>query len=91
MSIQGSVNQLLGITGVLAGIAKNSQKKQNKPEASKNQKNISKQESTINPTPTKRIVINPYITAKKSLETEGSNKILQQQIQAQRRKDKGDL
>ena len=91
MSIQGSINQLLGITGVLAGIAKNSQKKQNKSEASQNQKNISKQESTINPTPTKRIVINPYITAKKSLETEGSNRILQQQTQALRRKDKGDI
>lgn len=89
MSIQGSINQLLGITGVLAGIAKNFQKKQNKSDISQNQKNISKQEST--PTPTKRIVINPYITAKKSLETEGSNKILQQQTQTQRRKDKGDL
>ena len=89
MSIQGSINQLLGITGVLAGIAKNPQKKQNKSEMSQNQKNISKQESTINPT--KRIVINPYIKAKKSLETEGSNKILQQQTQAQSRKDKGDL
>ena len=89
MSIQGSINQLLGITGVLAGIVQNSQKKQNKSDISQNQKNISKQESTI--APTKRIVINPYIKAKKSLETEGSDKILQQQIQSQRRKDKGDL
>ena len=89
MSIQGSINQLLGITGVLAGIAKNPQKKQNKSEISQNQKNISKQESTV--APTKRIIVNPYIKAKKSLETEGSNKILQQQSQVQRRKDKGDL
>lgn len=89
MSIQGSINQLLGITGVLAGIAKNPQKKQNKSEISQNQKNISNQESTV--APTKRIIVNPYIKAKKSLETEGSNKILQQQAQAQRRKDKGDL
>ena len=89
MSIQGSINQLLGITGILAGIVKNPQKKQNKSEISQNQKNISKQESTV--APTKRIIVNPYIKAKKSLETEGSNKILQQQTQAQRRKDKGDL
>ena len=88
MSIQGSINQLLGITGVLAGIAKGPQKKQNKSEIPQNQKNISKQESTVAP---KRIIVNPYIKAKKSLETEGSNKILQQQSQAQRRKDKGDL
>ena len=91
MSIQGSINQLLGITGVLAGIAKNPQKKQKKSETLQNKKNISNQESTINPTPTKRIVINPYVQAKKSLEIEGSNKILQQQTQSQRRKDKGDV
>ena len=91
MSIQGSINQLLGMTGVLAGIAKNPQKKQNKSETLQNKKNISNQESTINPTPAKRIVINPYVQAKKSLEIEGSNKILQQQTQSQRRKDKGDL
>lgn len=89
MSIQGSINQLLGIAGILAGIAKNPQKKQNKSDISQNQKNISKQESTI--ASTKRIVINPYIKAKKSLETEGRDKILQQQTQSQRRKDKGDL
>ena len=91
MSIQGSINQLLGITGVLAGIAINPQKKQNKSETLQNKKNISNQESTINATPAKRIVINPYVQAKKSLEIEGSNKILQQQTQSQRRKDKGDI
>lgn len=86
MSIQGSVNQLLGITGILAGIMK----KQTNSEISPNSKNISTNTDPKN-TPAKRIVINPYIKAKKSLETEGSNKILQQQTQAQRRKDKGDL
>ena len=86
MSIQGSVNQLLGITGILAGIMK----KQNNSEISPTPQNISKNNEPKS-TQTKRIVINPYIKAEQALKTNGNNKIIQKQMQEKRRKDKGDI
>ena len=86
MSIQGSVNQLLGITGILAGIMK----KQNNSEISPNSKNISTNTEPKS-TPSKRIVLNPYIKAEQALKTDGNNKIMQKQMQEKRRKDKGDI
>ena len=86
MSIQGSVNQLLGITGILAGIIK----KQTNSEISPNPQNISKNNEAKS-TPSKRIVLNPYIKAEQALKTDGNNKILQRQMQEKRRKDKGDV
>lgn len=86
MSIQGSVNQLLGITGILAGIMK----KQNNSEISPNSQNISTkaEQKSI---PNKRIVLNPYIKAEQALKTDGNNKIMQKQMQEKRRKDKGEI
>ena len=86
MSIQGSVNQLLGITGILAGIMK----KQTNSEISPNPQNISKNTEPKS-TPSKRIVLNPYIKAEQALKTDGNNKIMQKQMQEKRRKDKGDI
>ena len=86
MSIQGSVNQLLGITGILAGIMK----KQTNSEISPNPQNISKNTEPKS-TPSKRIVLNPYIKAEQALKTDGNNKIFQRQMQEKRRKDKGDI
>ena len=86
MSIQGSVNQLLGITGILAGIMK----KQNNSEISPNPQNISKNNESKS-TPSKRIVLNPYIKAEQALKTDGNNKIMQKQMQEKRRKDKGEI
>ena len=86
MSIQGSVNQLLGITGILAGIMK----KQNNSEISPNPQNISKNTEPKS-TPSKRIVLNPYIKAEQALKTDGNNKIMQKQMQEKRRKDKGEI
>ena len=86
MSIQGSVNQLLGITGILAGIMK----KQTNSEISPNPQNISKNTEPKS-TPSKRIVLNPYIKAEQALKTDGNNKIMQKQMQEKRRKDKGEI
>ena len=86
MSIQGSVNQLLGITGILAGIIK----KQNNSEISPNPQNISKNTEPKS-TPSKRIVLNPYIKAEQALQKEGSYKVIQRQIQAQRRQERGEI
>ena len=86
MSIQGSVNQLLGITGILAGIMK----KQTNSKISPNPPNISKNTEPKS-TPSKRIVLNPYIKAEQALKTDGNNKIMQKQMQEKRRKDKGEI
>ena len=86
MSIQGSVNQLLGITGIFAGIMK----KQTNSEISPNPQNISKNTEPKS-TPSKRIVLNPYIKAEQALKTDGNNKIIQKQMQEKRRKDKGEI
>ena len=86
MSIQGSVNQLLGITGILAGIMK----KQTNSEISPNPQNISTNTEKKN-MPNKRVVLNPYIKAEQALKADGNNKIMQKQMQAERRKDKGDV
>ena len=86
MSIQGSVNQLLGITGILAGIMK----KQTNSEIPPNPQNISKNTEPKS-TPSKRIVLNPYIKAEQALKTDGNNKIIQKQMQEKRRKDKGEI
>lgn len=86
MSIQGSVNQLLGITGILAGIMK----KQTNSEISPTPQNISKNTEPKS-TPSKRIVLNPYIKAEQALKTDGNSKIMQKQMQEKRRKDKGEI
>ena len=86
MSIQGSVNQLLGITGILAGIMK----QQTNSEISPNPQNISTNTEKKS-TPNKRVVLNPYIKAEQALKTDGNNKIMQKQIQEKRRKDKGEI
>ena len=86
MSIQGSVNQLLGITGILAGIMK----KQTNSEISPNSKNISTNTEQKN-MPNKRVVLNPYIKAEQALKTDGNNKIIQKQMQEKRRKEKGEI
>ena len=86
MSIQGSINQLLGITGILAGIMK----KQTNSEISPNPQNISKNTEPKS-TPSKRVVLNPYIKAEQALKADGNNKIMQKQMQEKRRKDKGDI
>ena len=86
MSIQGSVNQLLGISGILAGIMK----KQKNSEISPISKNISTntEQKAI---PNKRIVLNPYIKAEQALQKEGSYKVIQRQMQAQRRQERGEI
>ena len=50
-----------------------------------------KQDQVSASNPNKRIVVNPYVKATQSLEMEGSNKVLQQKLQDQRRKDKGEI
>lgn len=87
MSIQGSVNQLLGITGILAGMMK----KQTNSEIPPNPQNISTNNEPKSSTPSKRIVLNPYIKAEQALKTDGNNKIIQKQMQEKRRKEKGEI
>lgn len=86
MSIQGSVNQLLGVAGIFGGIYKNLKKGAEKPQKPEN---IPQEKPKS--TPAKRIVINPYIKAKQALQTDGNNKIMQKKVQSERRKDKGEI
>ena len=85
MSIQGSVNQLLGVAGIFGGIYKNLKKGAEKPQEPKNMP----QEKPKSPKT--KIILNPYIKAEQALKTDGNNKIMQKQMQAERRKDKGDV
>ena len=86
MSIQGSVNQLLGVAGIFGGIYKNLKKGAEKPQKPEN---IPQEKPKS--TPAKRIVINPYIKAEQALQKEGSYKVIQRQMQAQRRQERGDI
>ena len=85
MSIQGSVNQLLGVAGIFGGIYKNLKKGAEKPQEPNNMP----QEKPKSPKT--KIILNPYIKAEQALKTDGNNKIMQKQMQEKRRKDKGDI
>lgn len=93
MSIQGSVNQLLGVAGIFGTLYKNISDKQkniqqNTPKTiEKNQNSAEKYANT----PIKKVVINPYIKAEQALQKEGSYKVIQRQMQAQRRKERGEI
>lgn len=99
MSIQGSVNQLLGIAGIFGGLykkiydeqEKKQQKSQNIIEKKQDSKKTPNSYSQTNNTSLKRIVINSYIKAEQALQKEGSYRIVQNQMQAQRRKERGEL
>lgn len=94
MSIQGSVNQLLGVAGIFGTLYKNISDKQkniqqNTPktiEKGQNSAETPKSNSII-----KKVVINPYIKAEKALQKEGSYKVIQRQMQAQRRQERGEI
>ena len=94
MSIQGSVNQLLGVAGIFGTLYKNISDKQkniqqNTPKTIEKKQN-SAENSKAN-TPIKKVVLNPYIKAEQALQKEGSYKVIQRQMQAQRRKERGEI
>ena len=94
MSIQGSVNQLLGVAGIFGTLYKNISDKQkniqqNTPKTIEKKQN-SAEKSKAN-TPIKKVVLNPYIKAEQALQQEGSYKIIQRQMQAQRRQERGEI
>ena len=94
MSIQGSVNQLLGVAGIFGGLYKkmyDDQKniQQNTPKTIEKKQN-SEEKPKAN-TPIKKVVLNPYIKAEQALQKEGSYKVLQRQMQAQRRQERGEI
>ena len=94
MSIQGSVNQLLGVAGIFGTLYKNISDKQ-KNIQQKTLKTIEKKQNSSEKskanTPIKKVVLNPYIKAEQALQKEGSYKIIQRQMQAQRRQERGDI
>lgn len=94
MSIQGSVNQLLGVAGIFGTLYKNISDKQkniqqNLPKAIEKKQNSAEKPKAN--TPIKKVVLNPYIKAEQALQKEGSYKVLQRQMQAQRRQERGDI
>lgn len=93
MSIQGSVNQLLGVAGIFGGLYKklyDDQKKiqQNSPKTIEKKQNSAEKPAN---TPIKKVVLNPYIKAEQALQKEGSYKVIQRQMQAQRRQERGEI
>ena len=94
MSIQGSVNQLLGVAGIFGTLYKNISDKQKNIQQNTlktiEKKQNSAEKSKAN-TPIKKVVLNPYIKAEQALQKEGSYKVLQRQMQAQRRQERGDI
>ena len=93
MSIQGSVNQLLGVAGIFGTLYKNISDKQKNIQQNTPKTIEKKQNSAETPkanTPIKKVVLNPYIKAEQALQKEGSYKVLQRQMQAQRRQERGD-
>ena len=94
MSIQGSVNQLLGVAGIFGTLYKNISDKQKNIQQNTlktiEKKQNSSEKSKAN-TPIKKVVLNPYIKAEQALQKEGSYKIIQRQMQAQRRQERGDI
>ena len=94
MSIQGSVNQLLGIAGIFGTLYKNISDKQKNIQQNSPKTIEKKQNSVEKPkanTPIKKVVLNPYIKAEQALQKEGSYKVIQRQMQAQRRQERGDI
>ena len=94
MSIQGSVNQLLGVAGIFGTLYKNISDKQKNIQQNTPKTIEKKQNSAETPkanTPIKKVVLNPYIKAEQALQKEGSYKVLQRQMQAQRRQERGDI
>lgn len=94
MSIQGSVNQLLGVAGIFGTLYKNISDKQKNIQQNTPKKIEKKQNSAETPkanTPIKKVVLNPYIKAEQALQKEGSYKVIQRQMQAQRRKERGEI
>ena len=84
MSIQGSVNQLLGVAGIFGTLYKNISDKQkniqqNPPKTIEKKQNSAEKSTN---TPIKKVVINPYIKAEQALQKEGSYKVIQKQMQA---------
>ena len=94
MSIQGSVNQLLGVAGIFGTLYKNISDKQKNIQQNSQKTIEKKQNSAETPkanSPIKKVVLNPYIKAEQALQKEGSYKVIQRQMQAQRRQERGDI
>ena len=93
MSIQGSVNQLLGVAGIFGTLYKNISDKQKNNIQQNTPKTIEKKQNSAEKpnTSIKKIVLNPYIKAEQALQKEGSYKIIQRQMQAQRRQERGEI
>ena len=94
MSIQGSVNQLLGVAGIFGTLYKNISDKQKNIQQNSPKTIEKKQNSAETPkanSPIKKVVLNPYIKAEQALQKEGSYKVIQRQMQAQRRQERGDI
>ena len=94
MSIQGSVNQLLGVAGIFGTIYKNISDKQKNIQQNSLKTIEKKQNSAETPkanSPIKKVVLNPYIKAEQALQKEGSYKVIQRQMQAQRRQERGEI
>lgn len=94
MSIQGSVNQLLGVAGIFGTLYKNISDKQKNIQQNTPKTIEKKQNSAEKPkanTPIKKVVLNPYIKAEQALQKEGSYKVIQRQMQAQRRQERGEI
>ena len=94
MSIQGSVNQLLGVAGIFGTLYKNISDKQKNIQQN-TLKTIEKKQNSAEKckanTPIKKVILTPYIKAEQALQKEGSYKVLQRQMQAQRRQERGDI
>lgn len=94
MSIQGSVNQLLGVAGIFGTLYKNISDKQKNIQQNTPKTIEKRQNSAETPkanSPIKKVVLNPYIKAEQALQKEGSYKVIQRQMQAQRRQERGDI
>lgn len=94
MSIQGSVNQLLGVAGIFGTLYKNISDKQkniqhNLPKTIEKRQNSA--ETPKSNSEIKKVVLNPYIKAEQALQKEGSYKVIQRQMQAQRRQERGEI
>ena len=95
MSIQGSVNQLLGVAGIFGTLYKNISDKQKNNIQQNTPKTIEKKQNSAEKpkanSPIKKVVLNPYIKAEQALQKEGSYKVIQRQMQAQRRQERGEI
>lgn len=95
MSIQGSVNQLLGVAGIFGTLYKKNISDKQKNIQQNSPKTIEKKQNSAETpkanSPIKKVVLNPYIKAEQALQKEGSYKVIQRQMQAQRRQERGDI